>query len=64
MKKLETLSTALTAHAQAEASADPFALPRAENRLLDACIACGMSLDEPAMVEWASARVTRWLRAA
>ncbi len=37
---------------------------RALNRLYDAALDCGMSMDEPTVEEWAAERVARWLVAA
>lgn len=60
--KLETLSTALNAYQAAVRSSDPHAAPRAESRLMDACMACGASFDEPSFEEWAAVRVASWLQ--
>lgn len=65
---LEILSTALTAHARAEAAA--IANPstktfRAENRAIsileDAAVACGMDRSHGDLMGWAAERVAQWL---
>ena len=62
--KLETLATALNAYQAAVRSSDPHAAPRAESRLMDACLACGASFDESSFEEWAAVRVAAWRAAA
>jgi len=42
-------------------SADPRAYIRATNVLVDHCVRCGMSPDEPDHEAWAAERVARWL---
>lgn len=68
---LEILSTALTAHALAEAAAirEPStATFRAENRAIsileDAAVACGMDRGHGDLTGWAAERVAQWLVAA
>lgn len=61
---LETLSTELNAHllcGEFETCADPRNFIRTSNRLLDACIACGMAYEHDDHVGWAAERVAAWL---
>ncbi len=60
---LEILSAAfdaLTAAGDFETCADPRAYIRAENRLFDAAVDCGMSLDEVDVSSWAAGVLTAW----
>lgn len=66
--RLEALSTELDAYGRAFAAANLkvtretlAAEARAESRLLDAAIACGMSRDQPSVADWAAQRVVKWL---
>ena len=61
---LEFLSTSLTAHLLAgsfETCADPRNFTQTYNRLLDACVFCGMPYENDNFVEWAAERVTAWM---
>lgn len=60
---LETLNGALNAYlyASLNEAADE---ARRESRLFDACLAAGMSFDEPDASGWATARILDWLQAA
>lgn len=66
--KLERLSTALAAFHRAGVAADLYpsretylALPRAENALEDAAVACGMDRDHGDLTGWSAIAVTRFL---
>lgn len=59
--QLEVLSGALNSYQYAERAVVPAGLPRAEGRLLDAAVACGMDYQHDDLVSWAAERVALWL---
>ncbi len=71
-RTLEKLSTELASFQRAQARVAGGELTaealtaeiRSLNRLYDAALDCGMSMDEPTVEDWAAERVTRWLVAA
>jgi hypothetical protein len=54
---LEVLQTAFDRFLRSLQSSNPFDAPRAEGRLLDACLAHGMAFDEPSISDWAALKI-------
>jgi len=56
----EQIQQAFNQVAFAAGSPDARAEIRAQNVLLDVCLANGMSHDEPCQIEWAGTKLTEW----
>lgn len=69
LAQLETLSTEFDALTRCDLAGEAawtrdYNPARCESRLFDAAMACGMSYDEPSVIDWAAERITRDLMSA